>query len=447
MTTIDPENTARLKLPYIMPSQAQKHVTHNEALRMLDALVQPGVLDRDLTAPPADPQEGDHYIVAAGAAGAWAGKDHHLAAFMDGVWFTFPPRLGMLAWIADEARLVAWNGAAWLPPAPDDLQNLSLLGVGTGADAANPFSAKLNNTLWTARYGAEGGDGSLRYKLNKEAPGDTTSLLFQTDWSGRAEIGLAGSDDLSIKVSADGGTWSEALRIDRHDGVTAVQGLRHQPTGRDLASMLFTPGGDGQVSIYRIDGTSAQNPRTATIDSVSGDTITLTTFDAGLFFHDFMDGVSRIRIWNVSKSPEEPAWVVRKPAGNQLQVLDAGDIAGWANGETVQVGDPTDVTPNRCIALDISPMLVSLFGQAFRQTGIMVKANVLAAADGDTIDITPTGVSGSFVVAASAPSSAGVTIIPCTEQSPISNSNLVFLREKVATTAGTRLLSSIAVFA
>ncbi len=42
------EQSANLQLPYIMPSQAQKHVTHNEAIRTLDALVQLAVLDRDL---------------------------------------------------------------------------------------------------------------------------------------------------------------------------------------------------------------------------------------------------------------------------------------------------------------------------------------------------------------------------------------------------------------
>jgi hypothetical protein len=42
-----------LGLPYIQPAQAQKHVTHNEVLRVLDALVQLSVEDRDQTAPPA----------------------------------------------------------------------------------------------------------------------------------------------------------------------------------------------------------------------------------------------------------------------------------------------------------------------------------------------------------------------------------------------------------
>jgi hypothetical protein len=50
--------TTHLLLPYIQASQAQKHVTHNEALRILDGLVQLSVLDRDLTAPPGSPADG-----------------------------------------------------------------------------------------------------------------------------------------------------------------------------------------------------------------------------------------------------------------------------------------------------------------------------------------------------------------------------------------------------
>ena len=57
------DTTTKLLLPYILAAQAQKHVTHNEALRMLDGLVQLSVLDRNLTAPPASPADGDRYIV------------------------------------------------------------------------------------------------------------------------------------------------------------------------------------------------------------------------------------------------------------------------------------------------------------------------------------------------------------------------------------------------
>ena len=98
------------------------------------------------------------------------------------------------------------------------LQNLARLGIGTTADAQNPFAAKLNKALWSALGTAEGGTGDLRYTLNKLAPGNTLSLLFQSGFSGRAELGLTGDDDLRLKVSADGGTWREALRIDRSTG-------------------------------------------------------------------------------------------------------------------------------------------------------------------------------------------------------------------------------------
>ena len=57
------DHTARLTLPFIMPSQAQKHITHNEAIQALDALVQPVVESRVVATPPATPLEGEAWIV------------------------------------------------------------------------------------------------------------------------------------------------------------------------------------------------------------------------------------------------------------------------------------------------------------------------------------------------------------------------------------------------
>ena len=105
--------TTHLLLPYILAAQAQKHVTHNEALRLLDAMVQLSVLDRDLTAPPVSPADGDRYIVASGATGLWTGWDLNVTTWVDGVWMRLVPRLGWLAWIADEATFFVWNGSAW----------------------------------------------------------------------------------------------------------------------------------------------------------------------------------------------------------------------------------------------------------------------------------------------------------------------------------------------
>ena len=61
--------TANLSLPYILASQAQKHVTHNEAIRALDCLVQLSVESRVLTSPPASPVEGGRYVPAPACVG------------------------------------------------------------------------------------------------------------------------------------------------------------------------------------------------------------------------------------------------------------------------------------------------------------------------------------------------------------------------------------------
>jgi hypothetical protein len=106
-------NTTHLQLPYLLASQAQKHVTHNEALRLLDAMVQLAVLDRTRTGPPASPADGDRHIVASGATGLWAGWDLTIAYWVDGAWTRLVPRPGWLSWIAAEAVFLGWTGTAW----------------------------------------------------------------------------------------------------------------------------------------------------------------------------------------------------------------------------------------------------------------------------------------------------------------------------------------------
>jgi len=97
------DTTTKFLPPYILAAQAQKHVTHNQALPLLYGLVQMSVPDRDLTAPPCSPVEGDRYIVAPGAAGAWSGWDDDIGLAGEGIWFRLPKQV---VWLPE----IPWNG-------------------------------------------------------------------------------------------------------------------------------------------------------------------------------------------------------------------------------------------------------------------------------------------------------------------------------------------------
>ena len=208
------ERTELLALPYIMPSQSQKHVTHNEAIRALDALVQIAVVDDALADPPGTPAPGDRYIVPDGATGAWSGMAGTLAAFQEGAWMHYEPRAGWIAYVISGNRLRVHDGAAWSEPvAASELRNLQRVGVNATASGANRLAVAADATLLTAET------ADHRLVVNRGTATGTASLLFQSEYSGRAEMGLAGDDAFSVKVSADGAAWFETLRLDASGAV------------------------------------------------------------------------------------------------------------------------------------------------------------------------------------------------------------------------------------
>ena len=107
--------TKKLALPLMAEAQAQKHVTHNEALLKLDALVQLSVRSRALADPPAEPVDGEAWIVAAGGTGEWVGRDGEVAVRQSGAWAFHVPRSGWVAWVEDERRLVTYDAGGWVP--------------------------------------------------------------------------------------------------------------------------------------------------------------------------------------------------------------------------------------------------------------------------------------------------------------------------------------------
>ncbi len=211
--------TTRLGLPLLAAAQAQKHITHNEALVRLDDLIQAAVESRSETVPPSTPDEGVRYIVADSATGLWSGHDGKLAVYHNDAWQFYEPWQGFTAYIADEEKLLFYNGADFNVLESGGTQELEYLGLRTTADNTNPLSAKINNALFAATTVAEGGSGDLRYTLSKEAAGNILSFLFQTNYSARAEFGLIGDNHFHIKTSPDGSTYHESLRASCADGV------------------------------------------------------------------------------------------------------------------------------------------------------------------------------------------------------------------------------------
>jgi hypothetical protein len=150
------DTTPRSGLPLLAAAQAQKHVTHNEALLQLDALGCARLRDRDLTAPPSSPADGDTYLVKATATGDWTGQDGNIAFAVDGAWRFYAPYAGLIAYVADEAALIVFDGASWADFA--SLLHFLTMALPAGSASAPPLTFGDATTGW---YGPATGNIGL----------------------------------------------------------------------------------------------------------------------------------------------------------------------------------------------------------------------------------------------------------------------------------------------
>jgi len=383
-----PDTSPRLELPYLLPSQAQKHVTHNEALQRLDALVQLSVKALDAETPPAAPDAGDMHALGASPTGDWAANAGRLALWDGAIWQFFTPQDGWRAFDQGTRALYAFDGTGWRADILD-LQNLDGLGIGTSSDTLNRLAVASQASLFT-----NAGAGH-QIKINKAGAGDTASLLFQSDWTGHAEMGLAGDTAFSVKVSGDGSAWYDALRIDpatqevalSPDGVvrarlsnTAMQldvpltGAAVQSNGEDMNSgRLVRVGAFGLGSTDASLGrkNSGNTPLGSGFYSGNGGSADPATFpDSACRYNPFLslnrrvsDGVYRIkRIFFKGNTPiiwESPDSAVTWGMPNELYgtenllgaVLQSAGVptgavierAANANGEYMRLADGTQI--------------------------------------------------------------------------------------------------------
>jgi len=128
-------DTPNLVLPYIAAGQAQKHVTHNEALSLIDGLLQLSVVSRGLNIPPGTVVDGNRFLIGSSPATEWLNHAGQIALRMEGAWRFLIPRKGWQMWVEAENLLLIYDGTNWNSQnQPTVLQNISLLGVNAAAN-------------------------------------------------------------------------------------------------------------------------------------------------------------------------------------------------------------------------------------------------------------------------------------------------------------------------
>lgn len=308
--------TPILDLPYIMGAQAQKHITHNEALRKLDALVQIHILTEGLLSPPNEPNIGERYIVGVNAVEGWAGHDFDIALWEGTGWSFYAPQIGWMCWVADISELRVWNGTGWASPLPANASGTNgsntgeltpRLGINATADDINRLT--LSSTASLFNHDGQG----HQIKLNKQAAAETASLVFQSDFSGCAELGLTGDNNLHIKVSADGVQWVEALTFAHQSGNISLQ--------TNSASHCLTIGGDRTLAFAGGNATLKTQGHRLTLNdggviNLMSDNVRLNGFDAGAMMN--------IQAGHSLKTP----LVIRAAAGQVADLLRVQSESG-----------------------------------------------------------------------------------------------------------------------
>lgn len=223
--------STRLALPYIQPAQAQKHVTHNEAIELLDMIVQLTLQDVDVNTPPASPSEGETWALGATPTGVWVDQGGALASFRGGGWLFATPRAGWQGYVAATGDIRLYDGANWVSSGGGSVSfdNLPGVGINATADTTNRLSVSSDATLLNHAGGGH------QIKINKSGTGDTASLLYQTAFAGRAEMGLAGTDDFAVKVS-NGGAWFTGLTVLGASGAVQINEVLSLPPRATPAS-------------------------------------------------------------------------------------------------------------------------------------------------------------------------------------------------------------------
>lgn len=180
--------TPRLDLPELSGSQASKHVTVNQALQRLDGIVQCAVINMITTAPPGSPSDGDSYVIAATATGAWAGKEGQIAIY-DGGWIYVVPEEGFSIFNKASDVTYGYTGSVWsLRTTVEGIPRLAVANAFTDVQSISTAVAPIYAlTLECTDAGANPGGGILLFRNSASATGP--DIMNQITFRGKDSVG------------------------------------------------------------------------------------------------------------------------------------------------------------------------------------------------------------------------------------------------------------------
>ncbi len=238
-------NTTHLQMPLLEAAQAQKHVTVNEALQALDAVVQLAVKDKDLTTPPGSPNDGDRYIVGPSATGDWASEDGNIAAYQDGVWVFYDPREGWLTWIDDENELYAYDGSSW-----------SVVTSSSSGSVLKPLPTISNNSA-DAHHDIDISAGDALDVAGSQVIALTSSLTKRIDAAWSVGSNAGGLDTGSVAANTAYAVWlirrSDTGGVDALFSTSFSSGSVTLPTHYDALQLIGWVATDGSSNIYTFE--------------------------------------------------------------------------------------------------------------------------------------------------------------------------------------------------
>lgn len=180
--------------------------------KLLELLVQPNVIDKDLTTPPGAPANGDRYLIPpTGATGAWSGHANKLALWDNQIsaWLLIAPLEGWRTTVQDEDADYIFNGSTWV--------------YYKSLNTTQPPSAAIgaDTRMMISRQATGGGATSIGMQMTFAANGFPGSIGYRN-------ISCAGTFLAPQAVNPTDITYMMYMGVGGYDGttwVTASKGL------------------------------------------------------------------------------------------------------------------------------------------------------------------------------------------------------------------------------